>query len=88
MTPYSILLSKNFQKDLLKLISKNPSVKEKITKVLLVIQTNPRHPSLRLHKLVGIDHWSISVDLSIRIIMMIDGNNIYLLRIGSHDQVY
>lgn len=47
-----------------------------------------KHPSLRWHKLEGSRYYSISVDMSVRIIVAIDEDEIYLLRIGKHEEVY
>jgi len=47
-----------------------------------------KHPSLRIHKLKGVDVYSASVDMKIRILFMIDGDKIHLLEIGNHDEVY
>ena len=79
--------SRQFQKDLKNLL-RDSKYKTKIKKCLYLLQTNPRHPSLRLYKLSGNQNYSISVDMSIRIIVNIDNQNVYLLRIGSHQLVY
>lgn len=49
---------------------------------------NIYHPSFRLHKLIGQENYSISVDMKIRIIIHLDEDKIFLLRIGNHKQVY
>ncbi len=83
-----LILSSRFQKDLSKLLKSNPQIKNKITKTFKLMQKDLTHPSLRLHKLSGTDNWSISVDISIRIILHKDREKLYLLRIGHHDEVY
>jgi len=88
MNGYTLVLSRRFQKLLLKYLVKNQKLKQKVSRILDLIQTNPRHPSLRLHKLNGVGRWSISVDMSIRMIIQIEGDKIYLLDLGNHDQVY
>lgn len=45
-------------------------------------------PSLRLHKLSGQVTYSISVTMSIRMIVVFRGDDIHLLRIGTHEDVY
>ncbi len=83
----AIYPSRQFQKDL-KNLYKNTNYKIKVKKSLYLLQSNPNHPSLRLHKLSGTNNYSVSVDMSIRIINNIDSDDIYLLRIGPHQLVY
>jgi len=83
-----LILSSRFQKDLSKLLNSNPQMKRKITKTFKLIQRDLNHPSLRLHKLSGTNNWSISVDISIRTIFHKEKEKLFLLRIGSHNQVY
>jgi addiction module RelE/StbE family toxin len=83
-----LILSKRFQKDLTKLKLQRPQLTEKIKKTFKLLQKNVNHPSLRLHKLSGTDNWSISVGMDIRIILHREGDKLYLLRIGSHDEIY
>lgn len=85
---YIISGSKKFQKQLKRLLVQNPKIKTIVSKTLHLLRNNPNHPSLRLHKLTGKSTWSVSVSMRIRIIFGIRGNKIYLLRIGSHDEVY
>lgn len=82
-----LVLSKRFQRDLKYLLSRNPTLKPKVIKALQYMHVSPTHPSLRLHKLEGSSTWSVSVDMSIRIILHIS-DELYLLRIGTHEDVY
>lgn len=83
-----IFLSNRFRRDLEKLTKGNPIYKIRLRKFTKLLQENINHPSLRLHKLDGSNNFSFSVDRSIRIIACLDGNTIFLLRIGTHDEVY
>lgn len=85
--PYKIYLTNSFDADLKKITSKNPKIKGKIEKTLVLLAEDPDHPSLRLHK-VSRGQFSVSVDMKIRIIIGIEGSKIILLAIGSHDEVY
>jgi mRNA-degrading endonuclease YafQ of YafQ-DinJ toxin-antitoxin module len=59
---------------------------------LELLEVNPYHPSLRLHglqgRLSGLS--SVSINISYRIVleMIIRENDIILVGVGSHDQVY
>jgi len=83
-----IVAGKKFSENLKDLVSGNPSSSTKVEKKLLILLENPKHPSLRLHKLSGTNNYSISVDLSIRIILHFEGDKIFLLKIGKHEEVY
>jgi addiction module RelE/StbE family toxin len=64
---------------------------EKVEKHLLTFKSNPKHPSLRLHKLTGKKEraWSISITMNIRLIYkLVDNNTAYFTNLGTHDEVY
>lgn len=84
----SLVLSTAFQKEMLKLATKNPQLKKQLAKTLKLLAASPTHPSLRLHKLSHRRDFSVSVNMSIRIIFRFVGADVYLLSIGTHDQVY
>ncbi|MEO8445944.1 MAG: type II toxin-antitoxin system mRNA interferase toxin, RelE/StbE family [bacterium] len=87
-------LTKKFKKDTVKLVSANPSLRNKLHDVLNVLSENPFSPSLKTHKLKGElkDFWSISLTYEFRIIVQFrrldDETVIDLLTIGTHDEVY
>jgi mRNA-degrading endonuclease YafQ of YafQ-DinJ toxin-antitoxin module len=58
--------------------------------VLRRFATDPRDPLLRTHKLKGdLDgYWSISVDDDLRVLLRWDGDDAFLVNLGSHDQVF
>lgn len=51
---------------------------------------DPQDPLLRTHKLKGdlADYWSFSVDDDLRVLFRRDGEDVFLVNLGSHDQVY
>jgi len=83
-----VVLSFAFQRQLKKLVKKNFLLKNKVLKTSKLLAKDINHPSLKLHKLFGENHWSVSVTHDIRMIIHLEGNKIFCLRIGSHDQVY
>lgn len=84
----NLVTSSSFEKDLRKYLKKNSLYKIKVSKCLGLMLENIYHPSLRLHKLIGHENYSVSVDMKIRIIFRLEKDNIFLLRIGNHRQVY
>lgn len=86
----NIFFSNEFIKSYKKVTKKNSFLKEKIKLTLSIFKDNPRHPSLRLHRLKGkmVEDWSISVQSDLRIIFIYVSGGILLVDIGSHKEVY
>ncbi len=78
------------KKELKKIQLRNLKLYKRIQKQLELFVTNPRHKSLRLHKIRRQDNlkvWSISINESYR--MLYEENDyIYFVDIGTHDEVY
>lgn len=83
-----LVICQRFDQDLKRLIKNNRQYQNKVRKTLKLLNINPVHPSLRLHKLGGQNNYSISVDMSVRIIIHFEEEMVFLLRIGRHEQVY
>lgn len=83
-----------FDEDLIKKLSKlrqgDGKLFGKIDKALAVFRENPRHASLRLHKLGGALHnrWSLSVGMDYRLIFVWTDDEAYFIDMGTHDEVY
>jgi len=82
--------SPDFVKKYKKLISKNSLLQIKIRSKLKLFSLNKNHNSLRLHKIKsnGVDMWSISIDMGLRIMFVYRDYGILLINIGGHDEVY
>lgn len=89
---YCLLFTAAYEKRAARFLKKHPALTEQYRKTLELLELNPRHPSLRLHKLQGklSTLHSVSINLSYRIVIhfLIDGQDILLVDVGSHDQVY
>jgi len=79
-------------KKLKKFLKKHPDLLPKYEKTIILLEHNPFHPSLRLHKLKGDlqEFYSVSLDMNYRIILdfVVMDNKIFLIDIGSHDKIY
>lgn len=87
----NIKLSPYVLKELGKIKKTDKQLEKKIAKHLQLFITNPKHPSLRPHKLTGnlSDVWSISITKDLRMIYrLLDDSKAYFVDIGSHDEVY
>jgi mRNA interferase YafQ len=92
-----LVLSKTFEKSYKKFTGRNQSLKTSIDETLLKLQVNAYDTSLKTHKLSGklAAHLACSCGYDCRIVFIIeksqthpDQENIVLLDIGTHDDVY
>jgi mRNA-degrading endonuclease YafQ of YafQ-DinJ toxin-antitoxin module len=85
----AITLSPTFQKKLQTLQLLDKQLVKKIHKQLQLFVENPKHPSLRLHKLRGNlqNTWSLSVTTSFRL-LFIEDTEYYFFDMGEHDEIY
>jgi len=87
-----LIFTESYEKKARKFIKKHPERKHKYAKTLKLLQTNPKHPSLRLHKLTGklSKLHSISINLSYRITIhfIIRKDIIIPIDVGTHDEIY
>ena len=89
---HEIRFADGYEKRAIKFLKKHKGIYSKYKKTIELLQNNPTHPSLRLHKLQGkmSPFSSVSIDMKYRVIIdfiMIDGV-IILVDIGSHDDFY
>jgi len=96
-TERKLVLSKAFEKSYQKFTGKNQALKTSIAKALTKLQTDAYDPVLRTHKLSGklAAYLACSCGYDCRIIFSIERDistptleNIVLLDIGTHDDVY
>jgi addiction module RelE/StbE family toxin len=89
---YRLVFPDSYIKRAKKFFKKHPEVRNQYQKTLELLEVNPQHPSLRLHGLQGrlSDLSSVSINMSYRIVleMVIRDNDIILIDVGNHDQVY
>lgn len=91
-----IKLSPDVAYDLKKLKQKDRKLSDRVEKQLALFLQNPKHSSLRTHKLTGKieNRWSISITKSIRMVYVVqedqenEETTAYFIAIGTHDQVY
>jgi len=83
--------SPSVQKELEKIQQKDRKLANRIEKQIALFEENPKHPSLRTHKLFGTmdNMWSISITMSIRMVyVLLDQSVVIFVKIGTHDEVY
>jgi proteic killer suppression protein len=89
---FQIIYTKSYLKRATKFAKRHPDLLAQYEKALKLLELNPFHPSLRLHRLSGSlsDLHSISINISYRITLefLIEDGKILLVNVGSHDEVY
>jgi len=89
---YKLLITDEYKKKLKKFFKKHPDMLDRYAKCIFILEQDPYHPSLRLHKLKGklFDFYSISVNMEYRVIIdfIIKDDEIIPVDIGTHDDVY
>lgn len=89
---YKLIFTEQYEKRIRKFIKKHPELLSQYEKTIRLLEVNPHHPSLRLHKLSGklSDLHSVSINISYRITLelIITEKEIIPIEIGTHDEVY
>lgn len=89
---YQIQFTDEYKKRAKRFLKKHPDLGSAYLKTLTLLEANPFHPSLRLHRLKGkmIGLHSVSINLSYRITLefLIIDKQITPINVGDHDAVY
>lgn len=89
---YKLRYTESYVKRAKKFIKKHLEILTQYQKTLRLLEMNPSHPSLRLHKLEGklSDLFSVTINISYRIVLefVIKEKEIILINIGTHNEVY
>jgi mRNA-degrading endonuclease RelE of RelBE toxin-antitoxin system len=89
---YNLIFTESYEAKARKFLKKHPEIIGQYEKSLKLLELNPYHPSLRIHKvnIQGDEVYSISINISYRITidLLIDEMEIIPINIGSHDDVY
>jgi toxin HigB-1 len=87
-----IIYTDSYIKRAKRFVKKHPELISQYEKTLKLLELNPSHPSLRLHKLHGklTELYSVSINITYRISIdfLIEDDNTIPVDIGSHDDVY
>jgi len=89
---YEIKFADGYEKRAIKFLKKHKDIYSQYEKTIELLEHDPYHPSLRLHRLKGkmSVFSSVSINMKYRIILdfIIVDDVIILVDIGSHDDVY
>jgi addiction module RelE/StbE family toxin len=89
---YELVFTDSYLKRAKRFFKKHPQLLSQYEKVLGLLELNPFHNSLRTHKLQGalsaLHSVSINMQYRITLEILIQENQLLLINIGDHDQVY
>lgn len=89
---YRLVFTEQYEKRARRFLKHHPDLRSQYLKTLKILEVNPFHPSLRLHRLSGrlSGLHSISITLSYRITLefLITADDIVPIDVGDHDTVY
>ena len=89
---YKLIFTDSYTRRAIRFMRKHGNVRPQYEKALRLLELNPYHPSLRLHKLKGRLHelHSVSINLTFRItiLFLIKDDTIIPIDVGSHDDIY
>ena len=92
MSDYRLQISEQYRRKEKRFLKRHPNLTQQYHKTLILLQTTPHHPSLRLHKLKGSlqKFHSVSINMKYRITIefIIRDKMIIPITIGSHGEAY
>lgn len=85
-----ITFSVEVQKKIKEINQKDQKTSKKIHKQLSLFLENPKHPSLKIHKLSGNlkNYYSISITYGLRMTYILSEDEAHFTKFGTHDEVY
>lgn len=89
---YRLVYPQSYNRRARKILGRHPELLRQYCKTLELLEIDPFHPSLRLHKLQGrlSELSSVSINMSYRILLYfaVRDSDIVLVDIGNHDRIY
>lgn len=90
--PYSLIFTESYEKLEKRFLKRRPDLLDRYHKTLALLEQDPFHPSLRLHALAGrlAGLHAVSISLQYRIVLELElrEQEIVLVSVGSHGEVY
>ena len=90
--PYQLLFTESYLRIAVHFLRRHPDLTRQYGKTVALLESNPHHPSLRLHALAGRHEGlhSVSINLSYRITLelVVRDRVIIPINVGDHEAVY
>ena len=89
---WTLVFTERYERRAARFLRRHPDLRQSYRKTLLLLEADPHHPSLRLHalrgRLQGLHSVSINLNYRSTLEVLIDGQRLIPIDIGSHDVVY
>jgi len=85
---YKLIVPYTYQEKSVKFLKHHPELRKQYAKTISLLEQNPYHPSLRLHKFSDLYSVSINMQYRIAIDFIVVNNQIILINIGDHKEIY
>ena len=89
---WRILYTEGYNRRAARFLKLHPEMVRQYGKTLKLLEVNPSHPSLRLHRLKGrlADLYSVSININYRITLefILEEDTIIPVDVGKHEEVY
>jgi mRNA-degrading endonuclease YafQ of YafQ-DinJ toxin-antitoxin module len=89
---YEFIITDEYKKRLKKFFKRHPDMIIRYEKAITILEIDPFHPSLRIHKLKGNleEYFSVSINMEYRIVIdfIVKNREIIPIDVGSHNDVY
>lgn len=89
---YRIIYTHSYNRRAARFVRRHPDLIQQYEKTLKLLEVNPFHPSLRLHRLEGrlSDLYSVSINIGYRITLefIIEEKTVIPVDVGKHGEVY
>jgi len=90
--PFSLIFTASYEKIEKRFLKRHPDLLERYHKTLAILEQDPFHPSLRLHalegRLAGLHTVSINLQYRVTLELELREQEIVLVSVGSHGEVY
>jgi mRNA-degrading endonuclease YafQ of YafQ-DinJ toxin-antitoxin module len=90
--PFSLIFTASYEKIEKRFLKRHPDLLERYHKTLAILEQDPFHPSLRLHalegRLAGLHAVSINLQYRVTLELELREQEIVLVSVGSHGEVY
>ncbi len=89
---YELIFTESYEKIEKRFLKRHPDLLDRYGTTLALLEQDPFHPSLRLHRLegrlAGLHSASMTLQYRITLELEIRDREIILVNLGSHDEVY
>lgn len=90
--PFSLIFTESYEKIEQRFLKRHPDLLERYHKTLAILEQDPSHPSLRLHalarRLARLHAVSINLQYRVTLELELGEQEIVLVSVGSHGEVY